>query len=51
MTLYTRICIALFGIAVGVVILFAVDMTLNSGRFVAHTLHNKEPQCSGACHG
>lgn len=51
MSLYSRICIAIFGIAAGIVVLFAIDMTLNSGRFVAHTLHAKTPDCSGSCHG
>lgn len=51
MSLYTRICIALFGISVGIVVLFAADMTINGGRFVAHAVHQKTPECSGACHG
>jgi hypothetical protein len=51
MSLYTRICVALFGIAGGIVVLFAADMTLNSGRFAAHALHAKTPNCSGTCHG
>ena len=51
MSLYTKICVALFGIAAGIVVLFSVDMVLNSGRFVAHSLHTRTPECSGACHG
>ena len=51
MSLYSRICIALFGIAGGIVVLFAIDMTLNSGRFIARSLHAKTPDCSGSCHG
>ena len=49
-SLYTKICIALFGISVGVVVVFAADMTLNSGRFVAHALHARTPECSNSCH-
>ena len=51
MSLYTRICVALAGICGGIVVMFAVDMLFNSGRFVAHTLHAKTPDCSGSCHG
>ena len=51
MSLYSRICIGAFGIAAGIVILFAADMILNSGRFVAHAIHNDHPGCSGTCHG
>lgn len=51
MSLYTRICVALTGIAVGVIVLFAADMVLNSGRFVAHAFHDGHPGCSGSCHG
>jgi hypothetical protein len=51
MSFYSRICIGLFGIFAGIVILFAMDMTLNSGRFVAHAIHNDHPGCSGTCHG
>jgi hypothetical protein len=51
MSLYSRICIALAGIAGGIVVMFAADMTLNSGRFVAHALHAQTPDCSGSCHG
>ena len=51
MSLYTRVCIALFGVAIGIVVLFAADMLLNSGRFVAHAVHSSNPGCSGTCHG
>ena len=51
MTLYNRICIALCGITAGIVVIFAADMVLNGGRFVAHTVHAKHPDCSGTCHG
>jgi hypothetical protein len=59
MSLYTRVCISLFGIAAGIVILFAavvvillfIDMTLNSGQFAAHAIHSDHPGCSGSCHG
>lgn len=51
MSLYTRVCVALFGICGGIVVLFAADMLLNSGRFVAHTVHSRTPDCSGSCHG
>jgi len=51
MSLYSRICIGAFGIAAGIVILFSMDMILNSGRFVAHAIHNDHPGCSGTCHG
>jgi hypothetical protein len=51
MSLYTRICIALFGVAAGFIVLMAMDMVFNSGRFVAHTLHERTPECSGSCHG
>jgi hypothetical protein len=51
MSLYSRISIGLFGIFAGIVVLFALDMTLNSGRFVAHAIHNDHPGCSGTCHG
>jgi hypothetical protein len=51
MSLYTRVFVALAGIAAAVVVLFALDMTVNSGRFVAHAIHQKSPECSGACHG
>lgn len=50
MSLYTKICVALFGICGGFVVLFAMDMTLNSGRFAAHALHAKTPECSRTCH-
>ena len=51
MTLYTKICISLAGIAAGVVVMFAIDMVFNSGKFIAHSLHTRTPECSGACHG
>lgn len=51
MNLYTKICVALFGICAGIVVLFAADMVLNSGRFLAHTVHTKSPKCSETCHG
>lgn len=51
MSLYSRICVALAGIAAGFVVLMAMDMTLNGGRFVAHSLHQRTPECSGSCHG
>lgn len=51
MTLYNRACIALFGIMAGVLVMFAADMVFNGGRFVAHTVHAKHPDCSGTCHG
>lgn len=51
MTLYTKTCIALFGVSIGVVVVFAADMVMNSGRFIAHAVHSKTPECSGACHG
>lgn len=51
MTLYTRLCLGFFGVSVGIVVLFAIDMTLLSGRFAAHALHRKTPECSGSCHG
>lgn len=51
MSLYTKICVGLAGICAGFVVLMAMDMTLNGGRFVAHTLHDRTPECSGPCHG
>ena len=51
MSLYTRLCVAVFGIAAGIVVLFSMDMVLNSGKFIAHSLHSRTPECSGACHG
>lgn len=51
MSLYTRICVALFGICAGIVVLFSLDMLFNSGRFAAHAVHAKTPECSGSCHG
>jgi hypothetical protein len=51
MSIYSRISIGLFGIFAGILVLFALDMTLNSGRFVAHAIHNDHPGCSGTCHG
>lgn len=51
MSLTNRICIGLTGIAFGIVVLFAADMIFNGGRFVAHTVHAKHPDCSGTCHG
>jgi len=51
MNLYTKICLALFGVSVGIVVVFAADMTLNSGRFFAHAVHQRSPECSRECHG
>lgn len=51
MSIYSRICIGLFGIAAGFVVLMAMDMTINSGRFVAHAIHQNHPGCSDTCHG
>ena len=51
MTLTNRICVALSGICAGFVVLMAIDMTLFGGRFMAHAVHAKHPECSGTCHG
>ena len=51
MSVYSRICVALAGIAAGVVVLFAADMLFNAGRFVSHTVHERTPNCSSGCHG
>lgn len=51
MSLYTKTCIALFGVSAGILVVFAADMTLNSGRFFAHAMHERTPECSGSCHG
>lgn len=39
------------GISIGFVVFLAVDMTLNSGKFMAHALHTRLPGCSQGCHG
>lgn len=50
MSLFSRICVALFGISAGIVVLFSLDMVFNSGRFAAHAIHSKSPECSDSCH-
>ena len=51
MSIYTRLCLALTGICFGLVVLMAMDMLFISGRFVAHALHDRAPNCSIGCHG
>ena len=50
MSLFNRVCIGLFGICAGVIVLLAMDMVFNSGRFLAHTVHDRTPECSRSCH-
>lgn len=50
MTIRMKLWVALLGISVGFVILFSLDMILNSGKFVAHAIHDQTPECSGSCH-
>lgn len=51
MTLRVKICLGIFGVMIGILTVFAMDMLFNNGRMVAHSLHDRNPTCSAGCHG
>lgn len=51
MKLHVKICLRVFGVMIGILTVFAMDMLFNGGRMVAHSLHDRNPTCSAGCHG
>lgn len=51
MRLSAKISLSLFGITLGILTVFALDMLFNGGSMVAHAIHRRVPECSSACHG
>lgn len=45
-----RISIALMGISFGVLVVFAIDMLINQGRWMAHSVRTNHPNCGNTCH-
>lgn len=47
-------CIAItyaaLGIAMGIVVLFAFDMVVMHGQYLAHHFKANQPDCGGQCH-
>lgn len=51
MSYRVKLSLAVLGIMIGVLTVFALDMLFNNGRMVAHSLHDRNPTCSAGCHG
>jgi hypothetical protein len=47
----SRIPYIVIGTALGITLLFAMDMVLNRGNAAAQHVHHSFPECSGSCHG
>ena len=51
MSYRVKLSLAVLGIMIGVLTVFALDMLFNNGRMVAHSLHDRNPTCSAGCNG
>lgn len=45
-----RVSFALFGIILGLLTCFSVDMVMNRGKYIAHHFKRYQPSCSISCH-
>lgn len=45
-----KICYGLFGIVLGFMALFSMDMVIYKGKFIAHSFKRYQPGCGIGCH-
>lgn len=45
-----RLTIAFMGISFGVLVVFAADMLINQGRWMANSVRTNHPTCGNTCH-